>query len=109
MGIIEAGNEGIGDFGVEGAGVVSSVGPNVQHLRVGDRVAFNWGGCFSTVLRMPEINCTKITESLSFEEAATMPCVYGTAMYGLMDVARLEKGQVLAHLSSTVQREMLTI
>lgn len=96
MGIVEASNDGlaVGDFGFEGAGVVTSIGPDVQHLRVGDRVAFSSTGCFATSLTMPEISCTKIPASLSFEEAATMPCVYGTAMYGLVELARLEEGQV---------------
>ncbi|KAM0206097.1 hypothetical protein ACHAPQ_011621 [Fusarium lateritium] len=100
MGIVEATNDGLaaGDFGFEGAGVVTRVGSVVQHLVVGDRVAFSSTGCFSTSQTMPEIYCTKIHESLTFEEAATMPCVFGTAMYGLVDLARLEAEQfVLIH------------
>ncbi|KAF4945826.1 hypothetical protein FGADI_11645 [Fusarium gaditjirri] len=100
MGIVEATNDGLaaGDFGFEGAGVVTRVGSGVQHLVVGDQVAFSSTGCFSTSQAMPEIYCTKIHESLTFEEAATMPCVFGTAMYGLVDLARLEAEQsVLIH------------
>ncbi|KAF5665007.1 polyketide synthase [Fusarium heterosporum] len=100
MGIVEATNDGLvaGDFGFEGAGVVARVGSGVQHLVVGDRVAFSSTGCFSTLQAMPEIYCTKIHEYLTFEEAATMQCVFGTAMYGLVDLARLEAGQsVLIH------------
>ena len=111
MGIVEAGSGGlhIGDFGFEGAGTVCSIGPNVEHLRVGDRVAFSSVGCFSTSLSMRQNACAKIPDSLSFEEAATMPCVYGTAMYGLMEVARLEKGQVsFFQLRSVAQQEILT-
>jgi NADPH:quinone reductase-like Zn-dependent oxidoreductase len=96
MGIIEATNDSLaaGDFGFEGAGVVTRVGSGVQHLVVGDRVAFSSTGCFSTSQTMPEIYCTKMHESLTFQEAATMPCVFGTAMYGLVDLARLEAEQV---------------
>ncbi|PGH15529.1 hypothetical protein AJ79_02311 [Helicocarpus griseus UAMH5409] len=98
MGIVEASNDGHGDFGFEGAGIISSIGPDVQNLRPGDHVAFSSVGCFSTSLTIPEIACAKIPDSLSLEEAATMPCVYGTAMYGLMEAARLEKKQtVLIH------------
>ncbi|KAF5573798.1 polyketide synthase [Fusarium pseudoanthophilum] len=85
-------------FDFEGAGVVTWVGSGVQHLVVGDRVAFSSTGCFYTSQTMPEIYCTKIHDSLTFEEAATMPCVFGTAMYGLVDLARLEAEQsVLIH------------
>ena len=98
MGIVEAGTGGpdSSDFGFEGTGIVSSIGPNVEHLVVSDRVAFSSVGCFTTSLSMHEDDCTKIPDSLSFEDAATIPCVYGTAMYGLMELARLEKGQVLS-------------
>lgn len=96
MGIVEASKDVLatGDFGFEGAGVITEIGPNVEHLAIGDRVAFSSTGCFSTSQTMPEINCTKIPESLTFEEAATIPVVYGTALYGLLDLARLEKDQV---------------
>lgn len=98
MGIVDPGGDGKSDFGFEGAGVITGVGPEVKHLRVGDRIAFSSPGCFATSLTMPEIACTKIPDMMSFEEAATIPCVFGTAMYGLEDLARLEEGQtVLIH------------
>ncbi|KAK0611428.1 acyl transferase domain-containing protein [Immersiella caudata] len=98
MGIVDSGSEGNGDFGFEGAGVITSVGPDVKWLSVGDRVAFSSTGCFATSLIMAEMACVKLPNMLSFEGAATMPCVYGTALYGLEDLARLEEGQtVLIH------------
>ena len=39
-------------------------------------------------------------DDLSFEDAATMPCVYGTVIHGLLDKARLEEGQVRIHITS---------
>lgn len=98
MGIVDSGSEGYGDFGFEGAGVVTSIGPDVKTLSLGDRVAFSSTGCFATSLTMAEIACAKLPEGLGFDEAATMPCVYGTALYGLENLARLVEGQtVLIH------------
>jgi NADPH:quinone reductase-like Zn-dependent oxidoreductase len=95
MGLIE-GTKGdlLGEFGVEGAGVVLKVGPDVKDIKVGDRVAYNNAGCFSTTIAMRELFCARIPESMSFEDAATMPCVYSTALYSLFDLARLEQDQV---------------
>jgi NADPH:quinone reductase-like Zn-dependent oxidoreductase len=39
--------------------------------------------------------------SLSFEDATSMPVVFGTAIYCLMDVGRLEKGQVCVTITRT--------
>jgi len=92
MGIVDPGAEGKGDFGFEGAGVVTSIGPDVKGPNISDRVAFSSTSCFATSLTMSEVTCTKIPNSLTFEESATMPCVYGTVLYVLEDLARLEEG-----------------
>ncbi|KAL6912402.1 hypothetical protein FSST1_010162 [Fusarium sambucinum] len=104
MGIVEAINNGLAasDFGFEGAGVVTRVGSGVQHLVVGDRVAFSSTGYFSTSQTIPEIYCTNIPESVTFEEAATMLCVFGTAMYGLVDLARLEAEQIAKMIGAEI-------
>ena len=40
----------------------------------------------------------KIPDSLSYESAATVPVCFGTVIYGLIDIGRLEQGQsVLIH------------
>ena len=43
---------------------------------------------------MSELFCAKMPDSLSFDEAATIPLVYATVIAGLMDSAKLTKGQV---------------
>jgi threonine dehydrogenase-like Zn-dependent dehydrogenase len=73
---------------------VRKVGPEVKYLRVGDRVLCCTDGSFSTTWSMSELFCAKIPDSLAFEEAATIPLVYGTVIAGLMDLAKLSKGQV---------------
>ena len=95
MGIVNATSEG---FGLEMAGVIRDVGPDTTGLAVGDRVSVLGTRCFSTHLVTSHHYCTKIPDSLSFEDAATMPCVYSTALYALLDIGRLEAGQtVLIH------------
>ncbi|KAI1279412.1 BcBOA9 protein [Xylaria sp. FL0933] len=58
----------------EGAGIVRRVGSGVTNVKVGDK------------------------DGLSFEEMAGMPLVFATAVYGLMYLGRLKKGErVLIH------------
>ncbi|KAL8335898.1 hypothetical protein RB598_009873 [Gaeumannomyces tritici] len=94
-GIVDIPEEG---FGLEASGVVSAVGPDVRHLRPGDRVFLLNRGSFSTSITIPEELCEKIPDGLSLEDAATMPCVYATAIYSLFNIGRLQRGQsVLIH------------
>jgi NADPH:quinone reductase-like Zn-dependent oxidoreductase len=87
-----------GQFGMEAAGVVTKVGPQVDNLSLGDRVMYMGDGSFSTSLTISAKLCVQIPPELSFEDAATMPCVFATVIYSLIEVARLEKGQsVLIH------------
>lgn len=95
MGIVDATTEGLG---LEMAGIIRDVGPDAEGLAVGDRVFVFGSGCFSTHLITSRKYCAKIPDSLSFEDAATMPCVYSTALHALLDIGRLEAGQtVLIH------------
>ena len=81
-------------FGLEGAGVVRRIGSQVRTLRLGDRVAVVEHNMFATTITTLEVLCVKIPENLSFDEASTMFFPYITAMYSLMDVGGLMKGQV---------------
>jgi NADPH:quinone reductase-like Zn-dependent oxidoreductase len=38
--------------------------------------------------------CMKSSDALSLEEAVTMPTAYATAMYSLIELGSLKKGQV---------------
>ncbi|PSN69566.1 polyketide synthase [Corynespora cassiicola Philippines] len=85
-------------LGIEASGLVSRVGPEVKDLCPGDRVMFLGNDCFSTHAVVRERNCAKIPDTLAFEDAAAMPAVFGTAMYSLIDLGRLKRGQsVLIH------------
>ncbi|KAF3067200.1 Lovastatin diketide synthase LovF [Daldinia childiae] len=93
MGIVE--NRLMTTLGIEACGVISKVGPDVKDLRPGDRVFLFGEGCFSTQLVLPQKVCAKIPDSLSFDDAATMPCVFATVIYGLLDVGQLQEKQTL--------------
>ncbi|KAF4434567.1 polyketide synthase [Fusarium acutatum] len=85
-------------FGYEAAGVVRRVGSNVTKLRPGDRTVFVGEDTFSTVVRVPELLAQKLPDDISFVEASTIPAVFLTAVYGLIDLGRLTRGQsVLIH------------
>ncbi|KAK5659385.1 hypothetical protein OQA88_1478 [Cercophora sp. LCS_1] len=98
MGIVE-GHVVEGDgLGCECSGVVLEVGPDVTTVSPGDRVMVIASGSFASTLVAHESICVKIPDSLSFVDAATMPLVYCTTIRGMIDQARLEKGQsILIH------------
>ncbi|EMR63063.1 putative polyketide synthase protein [Eutypa lata UCREL1] len=95
MGIIN-GPTGAGDgFGVECSGVGRAVGPDVTDLSVGDRVMAITQDTYATMTRTAASRSIKIPDDLSFEEVAGMPCVSPTVIHGIVNLARLEKGQTI--------------
>ncbi|KAJ5279261.1 hypothetical protein N7478_004633 [Penicillium angulare] len=89
---------GASDMGLEGAGIIEAIGPNVNNLAVGDRVLYMSTGCFSTSFTLSEKLCIRLSNDMSFVKAASLPCVYGTAIMALIDKANLQPGQsVLIH------------
>ena len=99
MGIVEGQKAEGNGLGCECAGVVHGIGPDVQDLKIGDRVCVAGLNTYATMLRISCDNCVKIPDDLSFEDAATMPCAYGTVVHGLLDLAGLTEGQVRINAS----------
>jgi hypothetical protein len=91
MGIVEASENG---FGLEAAGIVRRTGPKVDSLSSGDRVMLIGNSTFGTQVTVSENLCERIPGGLSFEDAATMPCVFATSIYSIFNVGKLKKGQV---------------
>ncbi len=81
-----------GLLGVEGAGVVLEVGPDVTGLRAGDRVMGMFTGAFGPVAVADQRLMTRVPAGWTFAEAATVPVVFLTAYYGLVDLAELRRG-----------------
>lgn len=89
------------DIGLECSGVVTGVGRAVQGLTVGDRVCGLTPGAYSNSIRVLQSMVTKIPDDMSFTAAASLPVIYCTAYYSLMDVARLVPGEaVLIHAAA---------
>jgi NADPH:quinone reductase-like Zn-dependent oxidoreductase len=98
----------------DGAGVVSAVGPGVTRFKVGDKVMPiffpNWvagrpggkatevslggavDGVLSEYVTLNEQSLVAMPASLSFEEAATLPCAAVTAYNGLFTRGRIQAG-----------------
>ncbi|KAH8646008.1 polyketide synthase [Tricladium varicosporioides] len=85
-------------LGLEGAGIIKQVGKSVEWFSPGQRVLFHNKGAFANRLQLPAAKCHLIPNSISFENAATMPSVHLVTIYGLLHKADLQKGQrVLIH------------
>jgi NADPH:quinone reductase-like Zn-dependent oxidoreductase/malonyl CoA-acyl carrier protein transacylase len=88
-------------IGVECAGVISAVGSKVTDLVVGDRVCAMSEGAYSTYTRCLSTSAQKVSDSMSFVDASTIPVIYCTAYYSLFDLGRLTKGEtVLIHAAA---------
>ncbi|PWY87347.1 hypothetical protein BO94DRAFT_585895 [Aspergillus sclerotioniger CBS 115572] len=85
-------------FGLEASGVVHRTGPEVKHLQVGERVMGLVQGALSSVVQASEMLFAPIPDQLSFNEAATLPFSYATALYILTEIGHVEAGQsILIH------------
>ncbi len=88
-------------MGVEGAGIVTAVGEGVTTLRVGDRVMGMVTASLGPQARTDHRLLTPIPAGLSFAQAATLPAVFLTVLYGLGDLGGLQRGQrVLIHAAA---------
>lgn len=85
-------------LGGEGAGIITRVAPDVTGFKPGQRVAFFQKGSFANRIITTTQRVYPIPDSMSFEEASTIPCVFMASMYGLYRLAHLQKGdRVLTH------------
>jgi len=79
--------------GVDVAGVVEAIGPDVQGLKVGDEV-FGWcQGAFAEFACARENHFIVKPPAVTFEQAASIPLAAMTALQGLRDVGQVKAGQ----------------
>jgi NADPH2:quinone reductase len=82
--------------GLEVAGIVEEIGPDVTGLTVGQRVAavLDHGGfAEQAVARVEDV--FPIPDSMDFAVAASFPIAYGTSHIALRERARLQAGDIL--------------
>ena len=80
--------------GWEVAGTVEAIGPEVQGLKPGDRVLAQMGdGGYAELALVHQAGIHKISDSLSFEEACSIPIVFLTSWFALKRLCRLEAGE----------------
>jgi acyl transferase domain-containing protein/NADP-dependent 3-hydroxy acid dehydrogenase YdfG/acyl carrier protein len=91
---------GGGELGAEGAGVVVEVGPGVEGLAVGDSVLGLLGVVGSEAVVDARL-VTAVPAKWSLVQAAGVPVVFLTALYGLSVLAGVRAGQrVLVHAAT---------
>ncbi|MFD0386208.1 SDR family NAD(P)-dependent oxidoreductase [Streptomyces stramineus] len=93
LGVVE-GRAGAG-LGSEGAGIVLEVGTEVSHWKAGDRVMGVFEGAFAPVAITDQDLLAHIPQGWSFAQAASVPIVFATAYYGLVELADLRAGESL--------------
>ncbi|MEW6365365.1 MAG: type I polyketide synthase [Acidobacteriota bacterium] len=86
-------------LGFDCCGVVTSVGEGVDRLKAGDAVMlFGAPGCMGKYVTADARQAVKKPESLTFEEAVTIPAAFLTAHYAFTRIGKLKKGErVLVH------------
>jgi len=85
------------------AGIVRSVGPDVNDFSPGDRVLAMCepGGGYAELLAIPASYCHRLPDSLSFIDAASMALIYDTAWFALRERGRYEPGETLLVLGAS--------
>ena len=92
-----------GWLGMEASGVIESVGSEVKHLKVGDRVAYAGkpAGAYSQIRVMPADIVVKLPDAISFEMGAAMMLQGLTVQYLLTDSYQVKPGDtVLFHAAA---------
>ncbi|MGB0630817.1 MAG: NADPH:quinone oxidoreductase family protein [Alphaproteobacteria bacterium] len=84
------------------AGIVKSVGENVDDFAPGDRVlAMAEQGGYAELTPIHRNNCYRLPDGLSFADAASMALVYDTAWFSLVERGRFEAGETVLVLGAS--------
>ncbi len=82
--------------GYQAAGTIIEVGPEVEHLKVGQKVAtlMNYGS-HAALRAVAARNCWVIPDGYDVKMAAAIPVTFGTADDCLFEFGRLKKGETV--------------
>jgi polyketide synthase 5 len=99
MGLFPAIEGGLPELGMDFAGVVTAIGPDITDHRVGDRVGgFSPNGCWGTFVTCDANLAVAIPPNLTDHQAVAVATATATAWYGLHDQAHISSGdRVLIH------------
>lgn len=88
-------------FGNDVAGVVTEVGDEVKGFKVGDRVMANAARTYGEFVSVNPDRAVKLSDSVSYEEAAAIPLVGQTAYEAIVTRGKVKQGdRVLVHAGS---------
>ena len=84
-------------LGTEAAGVVEEVGPGVDHIKAGDRVAYAGGplGAYSEMRVMPADRLVALPQSISDQQAAAIMLKGLTVQYLIRQIHKVAKGDTI--------------
>jgi NADPH:quinone reductase-like Zn-dependent oxidoreductase len=86
-------------LGTDLSGTIEQVGTDVTSWSVSDRVVARTdppvGGAFAEIAVVPATHLARLPANVSFEQAAGVPTVAGTAWQALFEVAGLRSGQTI--------------
>jgi NADPH:quinone reductase-like Zn-dependent oxidoreductase len=88
-------------FSDECAGRITKVGASVTQFKPGDKVYCQSFAKFGNFVRDKALFCQKIHPDDSLADSVTMPIAFCTAIYGLMELGRLQKGESVLIQSAT--------
>nr|WP_081287880.1 type I polyketide synthase [Mycobacterium asiaticum] len=87
------------ELGLDFAGIVTAIGPDVTEHKIGDRVGgISPDGCWATFVTCDATLAVPLPPGLTDEQAAAVTTATATAWYGLNELARIKAGDhVLIH------------
>jgi NADPH2:quinone reductase len=89
--------------GIDGAGIITAIGPGVKHRRVGERVYIAWclTGAYAGKALCHEFQTHPLPERVTFSQGAAIGVPYGAAFRALFQRAHAVAGEsVLVHGAS---------
>ncbi|GKX34363.1 MAG: NADPH:quinone oxidoreductase [Rhizobiaceae bacterium MnEN-MB40S] len=87
--------------GMEAAGVVETVGPDVKGFKPGDRVAvLNQLGAYAEKVTADQSAVFPLPDGLDPSDACALLCAYGTSHHALKQRAELQPGETVAVLGA---------